>query len=181
MIGKKFTVNNARAELYVTAVYIRKARIWIVEYTTCIRTEKVGGSRTSNSVAQLQGSKRDPVFQVSTYLYSILEETGTGVEMAQPVSGLPATQVDPWGLLDLVISFEGSVALYGFAEITHYNHIRKFLQKLYVYHQRWNCTMRYQLSVMLMAQHLSPSPPGRLGKGILRLMCWWDHIHSYSS
>ena len=55
----------------------------------------MGGSRTSNSVAQLQGSKRDPVFQVSTYLYSILEETGTGVEMAQPVSGLPATQVDP--------------------------------------------------------------------------------------
>lgn len=181
MSGKKFTVNNATAELLVTAVYIRKARTWIVEYITCIKTEKVGGAGTSNSVAQLQGSKRDPVFQVSTYLYSILDKTGTGVEMAQPLSGLPAMQVDPWGLFDLVISFEGSVPLYGFAEITRYNHIRTFLQKLYIYHQRWNRTMRYQLPVMLMVQHLSPSPPGKLAKGILRLMCWWDHTHSYSS
>lgn len=159
----------------MTAVYTRKARIWIIEYITCIKTEKVGGAGTSNSVAQLQGSKRDPVFQVNTYLYSILEETGTGVEMAQLLSGLPAMQADPWGLLDRLISFEGSVPLYGFAEIIHYNHSRTFLQKFHVYHQRWNCTMRYQLSVMLMAQHL------RLGKGILRLMCWWDHTHSYSS
>ena len=55
----------------------------------------MGGAGTSNSVAQLQGSKRDPVFQVNTYLYSIPEETGTGVEMAQLLSGLPAMQADP--------------------------------------------------------------------------------------